>query len=467
MFHEETEGLCPECLRRVKAEIQEIDGRIWLISVCPRHGESRAVLASDAAEYRRFRTYAVDRSAGAGCCGPDTDCADGPPTCVLLLEITQACNLTCPTCYADAVHGGTEHMSLLEAKTRLDTFFQTQSRLDVLMLSGGEPTIHPQLSEFLDLTLSYPIDRVLINTNGVRIAKNTKLAELLKKHSERVELYLSFASLRPERQEHFYNKNLIAQKIEAIEVAKQAGVFVTLVPTVERGINDDEVGDLYNFALSHSNINGITYQPVMDNGRYIHGYDPAERLTLTGVLERLEKQTQGALILKDFVGLPCSHPDCCVLTYGILDEKRTKLTPLPRHLDVARYLELFSDKISFTGLIEAALKRVWSDTVSLRGGQTLKDLAMLYAKGGVKDLIPIRNNPKAIGSRVFRVVVKPFMDATTYDCKRVDQCCTKLLDETGTAVSFCEYNVFRRGRVVSSSLKTEESKKFMPLMIAK
>ena len=206
----------------------------------------------------------------------------------------------------------------------------------------------------------------------------------------------------------------------------------------------------------------------MDNGRYEHGFDPAERLTLTGVLEKLSAQTDGALVLSDFVALPCSHPDCCVLTYGVLDEARTKLAPLPRHLDVARYLDLFSDRISFTGLIESALRRVWSDTVSLRGGRTLRDLAMLYSQGGVKDILPLRNDPKALGGRVFRAVVKPFMDAPTYDCKRVEQCCTKILNDKGEAVSFCEYNVFHRGRDYSPAPSNGgERRKFVPLSLAK
>jgi len=97
-------------------------------------------------------------------------------------------------------------------------------------------------------------------------------------------------------------------------------------------------------------------------------------------------------------------------------------------------------------LIEGALKRVWSDTVNLRAGRTLRDLMTLYAHSGVKDLLPLRNDPQAVGRRTFRIVVKPFMDAHTWDQKRVDQCCTKLLNENGEAVSFCEYNVFHRGR---------------------
>lgn len=448
-FTEETTGLCPSCLRPTPATIYEEAGRIWMRQRCTRHGESTALLASNATEYLRFRTYEVDRSAGGGCCGPGTECTDGPPTCVLLLEITQACNLRCPTCYADA-HGH-EMMPDEEARRRLDTFFRTQSRLDVLMLSGGEPTIHPRFIELLDMALEYPIDRVVINTNGLRLTQSKALVEALTARKDRIELYFSYGSFRPEVHERLYGKDLVARKQEALRIATDAGLFINLVPTVEAGVNDDEIGELYRFALAHETICGITYQPVMNNGRYEHGYDPGARLTLTGVLERLVGQTDGALHLSDFVGLPCSHPDCCVLTYGILDEKRTTLTPLPRHLDVARYLDLFSDKISFSGLIEGALKRVWSDTVNLRAGRTLRDLMTLYAHSGVKDLLPLRNDPQAVGRRTFRIVVKPFMDAHTWDQKRVDQCCTKLLNEQGEAVSFCEYNVFHRGRKPATS----------------
>ncbi|MES1227864.1 MAG: radical SAM protein, partial [Armatimonadota bacterium] len=268
----------------------------------------------------------------------------GPPVCILLLEITQACNLRCPTCYADA-HGH-DFMTLEEARRRLDAFFAAQSRLDVLMLSGGEPTIHPQFAEMLELALSYPIGRVLINTNGLRMAQSDALMATLSAHRSRIELYFSFGSFRAEVHERLYGRDLRVEKRAALERARDAGIFTTLVPTVERGVNDDEIGDLYRYALSMENINGVTYQPVMDNGRYTHGFDPADRLTLTGVLRELALQTNGELTPADFVGLPCSHPDCCVLTYGLLDAGRTVLTPLPRHLDVARYMDLFADRIA-------------------------------------------------------------------------------------------------------------------------
>lgn len=442
-WSEETRGLCPVCLRDTPARLYQKSNSIWIEQTCTRHGVNRALAASNADEYHRLRKYVPPR---IGCCGPGELCGPDnvPPTCALILEITQACNLRCPTCYADA-HGH-DFMPLDEVKRRLDSFFSVQSKLDLLMISGGEPTIHPNLAEILDTALDYPIDRILVNTNGLRLDRDDRTRDLLAARRRRVELYFSFSSFRPEVHERLYGKDLRTEKLGALERAKAAGIFVTLVPTVEHGVNDNELGDLYRYALSMDNINGINFQPVMDTGRYLNGYAPEKRLTMTGVLSLLEQQSCGALRSTDFVGLPCSHPDCCSITYGLLDKERTVMRPLPRHLDIARYMELFSDRISFSGLLGAAGRRIWSDLANLRGAQTLRDLAILFHNAGLYEALPLLGDREAFGKRVFRIVVKPFMDAHTYDAKRIEQCCTKIIDERGVAVSFCEYNVFHRGR---------------------
>ena len=442
-WQEETSGLCPQCLLDVSARLFEEDGRVWIEQTCHRHGASRALIASDSVQYRRLRQYVPPRVSGC-CCWPGDDCSTAPPVCILILEITRACNLACPTCYADA--GGHDFMAVDEARRRLDQFFQDQRALDVLMLSGGEPTIHPHFLEILDLALSYPINRVLINTNGLRIAQSADLVEALAERRRQIELYFSLSSFRPEVQERLYGRDLCKIKRRALDRARVAGTFVNLVATVENGVNDDEIGDLYRFALTYENIGGLVLQPAMDTGRYKHEFRPRERMTLTEALAALEEQTAGDLRVSDFVGLPCSHPDCCALTYGFLDSGRVKIMPLTRHLDVARYLDLFADRISFSGLIAGAVRRIWSDIAHLRAGQTLRDLALLFGQAGVRDALPLVGNPQAVGRRIFRVVVKPFMDAHVYDHRRIDQCCTKILTEEGRAISFCEYNVFHRGR---------------------
>ncbi len=454
-WSELTTGLCPSCLRDVPSRLSaDADGRAWIAQTCPEHGDARALVAGDVTEYLRLRQFVPDRSGANCCCGPEDSCTGAPPVCVLLLEITQACNLRCPTCYADA-HGH-EYMTVAEARRRLDSFFATQPTLDVLMLSGGEPTIHPQFGEILELALSYPVNRVLVNTNGLRMVQSDEVLSAIAARGDRVEIFLSFSSFRAEVHERLYGRDLRDVKVAAVDRARDAGLFVTLVPVIERGVNDDEIGDLYRFALSRDNVNGINFQPAMSAGRYEHGYAPTERMTLTDVIAALEAQTDGALVRSDFVGLPCSHPDCCALTYGFLDAARTTIAPLPRSLDVARYMDLFADRISFSGLVGGALRRIWSDTVQLRAGQTLRDLGTLFATAGIRDVLPLIGKPDAFGKRVLRIVVKPFMDAHTFDRKRIEQCCTKIVDESGQAVSFCEYNVLRRGRGVEDGLAEPE-----------
>jgi 7,8-dihydro-6-hydroxymethylpterin dimethyltransferase len=443
-WSETTSGLCPVCLQSVPTTLFEQDGKIWIEKECVKHGAHRALIASDANEYLRLRQYVPPRVSGC-CCGPGDVCDTGkPPTCVLLLEITQACNLSCPTCYADA-HGH-DYMSLDEAKRRLDLFFAQQSALDVLMISGGEPTIHPQFLAILDLALSYPINKVLINTNGLRIAQSAELVTELAKRRKQIELYLSFSSFRADSHIRLYGRDLLKEKLTAFDAAQRASIFVNIVATVEAGVNDDELGDLFAFALTKSNISGLVLQPVMDTGRYRNEYTPTDRTTLTGAIAKLCEQSHGMLVPQDFVGLPCSHPDCAALTYGFLNKDRTSLMPLPRYLDVAQYLDLFADRISFSGLIGTAASRLRTDINIGRGKRAIADLIRLLRQPAVRAMIPLLGNSERVGSRVFRVVVKPFMDAHTYDSRRSDQCCTKVIDASGAAVSFCDYNIFRRGR---------------------
>lgn len=347
---------------------------------------------------------------GTVCCGAGETCGESPPTCVLLLEITLACNLRCPTCYSDAHEH--DYIPIKEVRSRLDTFFKKrQGCLDVLMLSGGEPTIHPRFAEILDLAVSYPVGRVLINTNGLRMHQSDETMAALAKHRDRIEIFFSFSSFRPEVHDRLYGRDLRLEKQSALERAQKARLYKIPVPTIERGVNDDEIGDLYRFALSMDNTNGLSFQPVMSAGRYEHDFAGKDRMTLTDVILELEKQTHGALNRLDFVALPCSHPDCCAPTYGFLDEKRETITLLPRHLEVAKYLDIFSDRISFAGLLGSAARRVWSDMANMKAGETLKDLATLFKAAGIREIVPLIGKWDVIGKRIFRIVVKPFMDA--------------------------------------------------------
>src|SRR5699024_784885 len=187
-------------------------------------------------------------------------------------------------------------------------------RLDVVMLSGGEPTLYPYLEQLLEHLVARPIVRILINTNGLRIAKDDEFVGVLKKHRERVEIYLQFDGESEEASRHHRGGDIRRFKDQAIERLSKAGVFMTLTMTAALGVNDDEIGAVIERAKNTPYVGGVTVQPVFGSGRSA-GIDPNSRLTHTGVLARLEGQTGGDITWRDLTALPCSHPHCCSVGY--------------------------------------------------------------------------------------------------------------------------------------------------------
>src|SRR5262245_22861405 len=191
-----TTSLCPHCRRQVAAEVYELDGKVYLRKRCDEHGEFDVLINSD-------RSLYYD-SCGAGCAcqtqpGHSDSIIEKAATCIALIEIVESCNLKCPTCYADSPfsdHASTKYLSLNEFWSRIDAVIARKGPLDILQLSGGEPTIHPQFFELLESVLTRrDIGYTLINTNGVLPATDDEfVARLgaLHKRYRKFEIYLQF-----------------------------------------------------------------------------------------------------------------------------------------------------------------------------------------------------------------------------------------------------------------------------------
>ena len=208
---------------------------------------------------------------------------------------------------------------LASIDTRLS---RENGRIDVLMLSGGEPTLYPWLAELLDAVAARPIVRVLVNTNGLAIAKDDALLELLRRHRDRVEVYLQYDGESAEASTHHRGADIRRFKEQAIDRLSGAGIFTTLTMTAALGVNDDEIGFVVKRALDTPYVGGVTIQPVFGSGRST-GIDPHDRLTHTGVLARLDGQTAGQVTWRDLTALPCSHPHCCSVGYLLRDDSGT------------------------------------------------------------------------------------------------------------------------------------------------
>lgn len=452
---------------------------IYLRRFCEQHGQTESLYEEDAEIWGSRRgwatpTLAVTPDRSGNWRGFPHGYRDGLPashgqhTCILLLNITQRCNYSCRACYATALPPGlptpaAESPSLDELLHTVRTMLERENgRLGVLMLSGGEPTLRTDLEELIARLCELPITRIMLNTNGRRIAQDAKFVEFLAQHKSKLEAYLQFDGFRESTYSALRNENVAEEKLEAARRLNEAGIFYTLVVTAKRGVNEDEIGDILRFGLDNAFCSGAAIQPMFGSGRH-PGYDPLDRCTPTGILRRLEEQTGGLLKSSDFIPLPCSHPDCCDITYLIRtgDNKWNSLPALIGRAELKNWLHLISNTITFNELSlpvqellrSGSLVRVFSEQLKVGTPQLMADLANMCEcvpnlMGKLGDLWrqctgqarrPQQSALEQLAQRTFRITVKMFMDADTFHEARLRQCCvhTGTFEKDPRRYSFC------------------------------
>lgn len=468
-IHRYVNAFCPLCheenpdrpldeVVRLSGWLVERDGRIWLERGCTRHGLVRT-LYDESAE---ILSYLEEWTAPTKVHEPDVRgnfdpvpvaYATGLPemqsqhTCILLEDLLDHCNLKCPACFAASGPALASVAPLSEVLANVDTrLSRERGRLDVLMLSGGEPTLYPRLAELVDALVARPIVRILLNTNGITLAQDDALIALLSKHRERVEVYLQYDGESPQASRIHRGADLLRFKDQALQRLSAAGVFTTLTMTATLHVNDDQFGAVLQRALATPYVGGVTIQPVFGSGRAVD-IDPHDRLTHTGVLARLESQTGGLVTWRDLTALPCSHPHCCSVGYLLRDDSGTwrSLTALVGHDRLKQWLdlepELLANRIADDTIPEAlrlavkeSLLGLLSEQSSLshpRIGQIWRDICTtcdlgigtLTTLAGARLPVQQRQLRRLLGERVIRVTVKPFMDMNTMIEERLTQCC--------------------------------------------
>src|SRR5690625_3719078 len=368
--HRYVNAFCPHCheeepdrplaqVERLSGWLADRNGVVWLERGCRKHGLVRT-LYDESAE---ILTYLEQWTAPTKEHAPDVSnnfkpipqaYEDGLPamqtqhTCILLEDITDYCNLKCPTCFASASPALAAAAPVAEILASVDArLAKENNRLDVLMLSGGEPTLYPWLEQLLEHLVERPIVRILINSNGVRIAQDDEFVATLRKYRERVEIYLQFDAESEEASRHHRGGGIRRVIDQAIERLSEAGVLMTLTMAAALGVNDDEIGAVIGRAKNPPCVGGVTVQPVFGSGRSA-GIDPNSRLTHTGVLARLEGQTGGDITWRDLTALPCSHPHCCSVGYFLKDDsgKWQSLVSLIGHDRLKEFLDLNPELIA-------------------------------------------------------------------------------------------------------------------------
>ncbi len=455
LFYDTAVSICTTCYRRIDAKIVFEDGNVFMLKRCPEHGFERVLMADDVDYYRRCREVFLkppempDRYNTPVKYGCPYDCGLCPDheqhSCLSLIEICDACNLSCPICYAESGPHRTTYRSMEQIEAMLDLVVANELEPDVVQISGGEPTIHPQFFEVLNAAKRRPIKHLMVNTNGIRIAQEDGFAERLAAYMPQFELYLQFDSLRRDPLMQLRGADLRSVREKALEKLNRLNVSTTLVVTVERGVNDDEMGSIVDFALQQKCIRGVTFQPVQQAGR-LAGYDPARhRLTLSEVRRRILEQTN-AFRPEDLIPVPC-HPDSLAMAYAM--KLGGKVVPLTGMIDPQVLIDGGRNTIIYER-DEAVRKHIFKLFATNHSPQsqatTLRELLCC---------LPQVLAPKNLGyDNLFRVLIVQFIDAQSFDLRSIKKTCIHIAHpDAKRLIPFDTYNMFYRDGLEESRLQ--------------
>jgi uncharacterized radical SAM superfamily Fe-S cluster-containing enzyme len=455
----ETTGLCRVCKNAVAARVMATPGgEVWMRKACAQHGQQDVRLSTSADWYERTRGQLqhkvapriIKKEVHHGCpfdCGPCT--SHTQKIRLPVVTITSACNLDCPICYVhnkndDAFNMPVEHLDRVLEHLVADH----GGELDILNFTGGEPTVHPRFLEFLERARQAGIHRVTLCTNGIRLAKDESLVEALARIGARVAL--SFDSFEKEADVTLQGAALLPLKMKCLELLEKHGVNTTLIPVMTRGINDQEVGRIIDFALKKSNIRHLEIHTMTFTGQSGVAFDRSGRISMYEVLERIAQTTDGLLGIDDFVSSPCAHPLCYQIAYLLVDPDGGRPIPFTRFMSREAVWDALADRLYMepTPRLEAAMRdaidRLWVD-----GGpdadRTLRLLKRLLGEMFPTDRAVTREEALAAGERGIKAVyVHSHMDEETFDTERAVDCCDSNTYPDGTTIPICNYNVLYR-----------------------
>ncbi len=467
-----TQSICPECLQALDAEIFEDGGKVFIKKECPQHGAFQELYWSDYDQYMRAEKFRYD---GTGVENPRTqkdkgcplDCGICPQhrshTALAIIDITNRCNLKCPVCFANANYAGYVYEPTMEQVIgMLENLRATKPvAATALQFSGGEPTIRKELLDMIRKAKELGFRHVEVNTNGLRISQDVEYCKQLKEAGVST-IYLQFDGLTSEVYKFIRGVDLLDIKMKAIENLRAAGWnSAVLVVTLVKGVNDQQLGDIINFAAKNSDvIRCINVQPVSLCGRLPPEEREKMRITIPDFMKDVEEQTGGVIKTSDFYPVPVvvpvskavgaikdkryveftAHQHCGMATFVFVENG--KITPITRYGNIDKFVETLQsvyDDASKGSKSKAKLRLVGAGR-HIKFGFLRKYVLKVLVNGDYKSLGDFARSALLISSM-------HFMDPYNFDLDRVQSCVIHYAVPDGRIIPFCTYNSIHRPQV--------------------
>jgi|GEM_PF-692444 len=450
-----TISICETCLNHTRAAVFQSNDKVWLKKLCdtclnsnPTDEKSWSInlIENDANFYRTSnkdswgKNYIKDKEffipEYQSCCGSGQEkekescsISDNPfasqlinKSCTILVEVTNACNLACRVCYADA--SGDRILPFEEFKSYIRQLIDEKSFIDSIQVTGGEATIHPQFWDMVEwLYAKDKVGMIYLPTNGLEISKEL-ISKRLAVMREKLLILLQFDGSETQTNQSLRRADTLKAREKVITLLAKHKICMQLTMTVAQDLSENEIDWVMKQGLKHKHIRLIGFLPTFYSGRYQLPIDAKKRPTLSTVAHAIVKSLPSKVILEDFMPIPCSHPNCgwtslFARRFGILFN-------ITQKIDIGRVMN------------EVAYKTIL-DKDEIRS--VLDKNKSSWISRGITALAKKMIRP----SDVFGIAIKPFMDRFNYDLDRVSNCCHHILSTDGELMSFCEYNTrFRK-----------------------
>ena len=474
-----TISICPECLKKIPAELRINDRKILIVKNCSEHGSFIAThwqspfiynFSKRFDYFENFKDFKTPQGS-ADCPANCLSCADHiSDTVIGVIDVTKQCDLQCSVCFSTFGENNIRYEPKLKEIENILKFLNSLNpKPPALLFSGGEPLVREDMPEIIGLAHKLQFMTILA-TNGVKLASSPDLARNLKEKGLNI-VYLQFDSFSDSFYKKIRGKKLLKVKFDAIKNCRKYDIEIILVNTLVKGLNENEIGSIINFAAKNSDIiRGIIFQPIAFTGRATN-HQSRESWRDWHFAEEVESQTHGEIkatdlfplsimvspikIMRKFMKKPwplfsCS-PQCGVVNW-IYVSKYGKIIPINHFVNFEKFFENIqrtASKIKSKGRMSLLSSLFFASILSLNWPLVIKEIGFFTLMKAIlkMHIAPSYQSLGHLRRRIFLLGSMAFMDRYNFDLNRVKRCVVHYATPDLKIIPFCAYNNIHRMKI--------------------